>query len=125
MRKILIIDDEKDFCYFMKKNLETADNFKVAVCCNPKEGIKYVRELRPDIILLDILMPEVSGQQIAAELKNSRDTQNIPVIFLTALITPDESQMAEHYTSGIHVMAKPVQMTALTHMINELVNHND
>lgn len=117
-RKILLIDDEKDFCYFIKKGLEATGDFEVSVCCDSTGAIGQAKEVQPDLILLDIMMPEVSGSDIAAELKGNWDTQRIPIVFLTALVTKRETEERKGVIGGDYFVAKPVKMNELTGIMN-------
>ncbi len=119
MKKILIIDDEKDFCFFLKKNLESAGNFDVTTCYDGKSGLKMVQEMRPDLILLDILMPEMDGTEVARILKEDPLTAPIPVVFLTAVIKEDEVGRKE-FIGGWRYVAKPVKIKELVALINTL-----
>jgi CheY-like chemotaxis protein len=89
-KKILLVDDEKDFCFFVKGNLENTGEFDVLTTSSGKEGIKFARREKPDLILLDINMPEISGGEMAKILFDGANTKEIPLIFLTALITKDD-----------------------------------
>jgi len=120
MKKILIIDDEEDFCFFIKKNLEAKGNFEVSTSCNAKEALGLAQSLHPDLILLDILMPQQSGTQVAEELKNNNETKNIPIVFVTAIITPEEIEIKGNFIKGNHVLAKPVTMDKLRSIITML-----
>ena len=84
--KILIIDDEADFCYFIKQNLEAAGAFDVGTCSESSQGLENARQLRPDLILLDIMMPIKDGFTVLRELKADELTWTIPVIMLTVSI---------------------------------------
>jgi len=121
MKKILIIDDEKDLCYFVKKNLEAMGAFEVAVCYNGAGGIKLAKELRPDLILLDILMPGVDGVYVAESLKANKDTEHIPIIFLTAMVGEKEAEERKNIIGGWHYIAKPVKVKELLQLINTLL----
>ncbi|MBU1726701.1 MAG: response regulator, partial [Candidatus Omnitrophica bacterium] len=87
MKKILIIDDEKDFCFFVSQNLELTGKYKVVVTNNSKDGLSAALRHKPDVILLDILMPGMNGFEVLAQLKGNQDTTTIPVIMLTAIDT--------------------------------------
>lgn len=119
-KRILIIDDEEDFCYFVKKNLEAMGNFEVAVCTNSTDGFQKAKQLQPNLILLDILMPNKDGPDIAAELKNDKDTQKIPFAFLTAVVRREETQENENIIGKEYFIAKPVKLSELVSMINRL-----
>jgi DNA-binding response OmpR family regulator len=86
MRKsVLVIDDEKDFCFFLKKNLEATGAFSVMVAAHPDTGIRMARRRIPDVILLDICMPVRDGFSVLEALKKDLKTVSIPVIMLTAM----------------------------------------
>ncbi len=89
-KKILLVDDEEDFCFFMKKNLEGTNEFQVITATEGREGIDLARKERPDLILLDIVMPGVSGVDMADALLNDPETKQIPIIFLTAVVAEGE-----------------------------------
>ena len=81
--KVTIVDDEKDLVYFLKIYLE-GNNFAVSYSYNGRDGLNVIRKERPDVIILDIIMPEIDGRDVMIELKKNEATKNIPVIFLTA-----------------------------------------
>lgn len=89
-KKILLIDDEEDFCFFVKGNLENTGKFEIIATTRSKEGIELAREEKPDLILLDILMPEMSGDEVAGVLLDDPETNKIPIIFLTAMVTKED-----------------------------------
>ena len=107
-QKILIIDDEEDFCHFVKLNLERAGKFQVSVATNAQTGISLAKINQPDLILLDILMPDMDGSQVAENLLLEPTTKNIPIVFLTALAQKKEIESAEGVIGGRTFIAKPV-----------------
>lgn len=82
--KILVIDDEKDFAFFIKTNLEMAGAYKVVTVSSGRWGIWATLWYKPDLILLDITMPVMDGFAVLKELKRREATMGIPVIMLTA-----------------------------------------
>lgn len=82
-KKILVVDDEKDIVDILKYNLEKEHEFEVLAAYNGKEALALV-ENQPDLILLDIMMPELNGFEVCKQLKQNPATAKIPVIFLTA-----------------------------------------
>ncbi len=82
-KKILVVDDEKDIVDILKYNLEKEHEFEVLTAYNGKEALELV-ENHPDLILLDIMMPELNGFEVCKQLKQNPATAKIPVIFLTA-----------------------------------------
>lgn len=82
-KKVLVVDDEKDIVDILKYNLERENEFEVLTANNGKDAIELADKI-PDLILLDIMMPELNGFEVCKLLKNNPDTSKIPVIFLTA-----------------------------------------
>jgi CheY-like chemotaxis protein len=89
-KKILLVDDEKNFCTLLKMNLEKRGPFEVLTTSNPQEVLKLAKAIKPDLILLDILMPEMDGMTLAAALKGDEDTKDILTGFLTALVNEED-----------------------------------
>lgn len=82
-KKILVVDDEKDIVDILKYNLERENEFEVLTASNGKEALAHAA-MNPDVIILDIMMPEINGFEVCKQLKNNPATAGIPVIFLTA-----------------------------------------
>ena len=106
--KILMIDDEKDFTHFMKLNLESTEEFEVCVTDSGSQGIQLAKKERPDLILLDIFMPEMDGTAVAEKLLEDLSTKDIPIIFVTAVVTKQDVVSKGGLIGGRHVLAKPV-----------------
>ncbi|MBV6421977.1 MAG: Transcriptional regulatory protein WalR [Ignavibacteriaceae bacterium] len=82
MSKILLVDDEPDILEFLKYNLEQ-ENFEVLTSTNGKDALKKIL-LKPDLIILDIMMPEMDGFELYQQIKSNKNFRYIPIIFLTA-----------------------------------------
>lgn len=82
-KKILVVDDEKDIVDILKYNLERENDFEVLSASNGKEALEAANSI-PDLILLDVMMPELSGFEVCKQLKYNPKTSKIPIIFLTA-----------------------------------------
>jgi CheY-like chemotaxis protein len=91
-KKILLIDDEEDFCFFVKLNLEKTGRFEVLTTTSGANGVIMASRERPDLILLDIIMPEMGGGQVAELLLENPRTRNIMVMFITAIASRREVQ---------------------------------
>lgn len=81
--KILIVDDELHIVELLKYNLE-ANGYKVDSSLNGREGLNKSTQNKPDLILLDIMLPELDGFDVCKELRKNKETQGIPIIMLTA-----------------------------------------
>lgn len=82
--RILIIDDETDFCKLVKRNLELINNVEVAIAGDGEEGLSAVKKLKPALIILDVMMPGLNGFEVLKRLKSDSNTEAIPVIMLSA-----------------------------------------
>lgn len=120
-KKILIIDDEEDFCFFAKKNLEAISNYKIIVANKGKKGIQIARKEKPDLILLDIMMPGIDGFEVLKRLKENEKTERIPIIMFTAR---DEDE-AKIKASGLYCddyIVKPVENVVLRAKIHKVLD---
>jgi DNA-binding response OmpR family regulator len=82
-KTILVIDDEEEVLTVIRKRLEMQE-YKVATAVTAKEGLKKASEIKPALILLDIMMPGIDGLEVLRLLKSNNDTVSIPVVMLTA-----------------------------------------
>ena len=120
-KKILLIDDEEDFCYFFKENLEAISNYEVIVATKGKNGIRAALEEKPDLILLDIMMPGIDGFEVLKRLKSNEKTLNIPVIMLTAK-NEDESKIKAAGLYCDDYIVKPVEKIVLKAKIHKILS---
>ncbi|MBL7197658.1 MAG: response regulator [Candidatus Omnitrophica bacterium] len=123
MKKILMIDDEADFCYFTKKNLENTKEFEVIVENSAENGIRTAIEQKPDLILLDIIMPELDGSEVAFRLVNDTRTKDIPIVFLTCLAEEKDLNGYDglKLIGGRRFIPKPCQTPDLIKVIKEIL----
>jgi two-component system alkaline phosphatase synthesis response regulator PhoP len=84
--KILIVDDEKDIIELLKYNLEKAE-FRTISAGNGSDALEIIEKSNPDLIILDLMMPEINGIEVCRILKKNDETKNIPIIMLTARAT--------------------------------------
>jgi len=112
-KNILIIDDDEDFCKLVKKNIEQTGEFVVYIAINGEDGIKLARGIKPDLILLDILMPEMDGTDVASLIKGDKDIKDTPIVFLTAIVREEEADAQASLTMGYSLLAKTVTVGEL------------
>lgn len=121
MVKILIIDDMDDMTFSIKKSLEDLDkNYEVVNSNTGKLGLELAEMQKPDVILLDIMMPDMSGWQVLDALKNNPATKNIPVIFLTAKEDELSKQMGERMADDYII--KPVKVEKIDKKIKSILS---
>jgi DNA-binding response OmpR family regulator len=121
--KALVIDDEVDFGYFVQKNLMQSEMFDVIVANNGKDGIKMAVNSKPDIILLDLFMPDMPGEDVADALRENFITAKIPILFVTALATNDDvTEGAENKIGNNYILPKPIRTKKLMETIMKILN---
>lgn len=118
-KKILIIDDEPHFCKLVKKNIEQIGGFEVYTATNGEEGIRLAKEIRPGLILLDVVMPEMDGVEVLSRIKGEESIKNTPVVFLTGIIKEEEAGIQASFSGGYSFLAKTVTVGELIACISK------
>ena len=119
-KKILIIDDDKGLLKMMRVNL-TAKGFDVLIAETGEKGLQIAKRQKPDLIILDVILPGIKGREVCAKLKKDAQTQNIPVIFLTAKNSPDDIR-AELEVGGVSHLTKPLDSHQVLLEVNKVFN---
>ncbi len=117
MKKILLIDDERDVCYFLKWHLEETGNYKVFSCSDSAKAVSETEAVQPDLILLDLRMPGLSGEEIAEQLSVNPKTCEIPVIFLTATSEEERLIKGDGAKKARGSITKPIAVEELVRVI--------
>ena len=117
-RRILIVDDDRDSTHLIKILLEKISHYLVLEENEAAKAHESARDFRPDLILLDIMMPQIDGGDIAAQIDADPGLQRTPIIFLTALVTKTEAKAGLHI-QGHPVLAKPIDIPELIKRIEE------
>ncbi|MGD0784784.1 MAG: response regulator [Sedimentisphaerales bacterium] len=120
MKKILIVDNEEDFLQMLDKRL-TTEGYSVVKATNGTEAIGLALLQHPDIIILDVLMPDMEGEEVAAKLKEYSPTKNIPMIYLTALFSKADEEKIRSKTNGDMIFVKPLDADKLLEQIKKLL----
>ena len=122
-KKILLVDDDADFTEATKLLLESR-SYEVTVAHDGKEGLKKVQTEEPNLIILDVMMPEMDGYEVCAKLKSDPRFKDIPVLLLTAV---GEAISTTKYTKemGMKIEAddyipKPVELNELVERVENL-----
>lgn len=114
--KILVIDDEPEITEIIEAFLDNA-GYRVKVENRPQNAIHLVRHFRPDLILLDIMMPGTDGYVICNQIKEDSDISDIPVIFLTGKDSKDD-QGKSFQVGGDMFIKKPFSCERLLEIVN-------
>lgn len=117
--KILIADDEPDILEFVCYNL-TKEGFDVSTATNGLDALKKAKEIKPHLILLDIMMPEMDGIEVCKELRAIPEFENTVIAFLTAR-SEDYSQIVGFEVGGDDYITKPIRPRVLISRINALL----
>lgn len=120
--KVLIVDDEAGFTKLLKMNLEKSGQFEVRIENNSMKALAAAQEFVPDVILLDVVMPGLDGGDVSALFQNDPVLKKVPIIMLTALVSPGEtSQDAVAQSGSLTVLPKPVNLEKLTRCLLDAI----
>ncbi len=117
-KKVLLIDDEVAFTQLVKLNLEKTGKYEVRVENHGAMGLPSAIEFKPDVIFLDIVMPDTDGSDVALQLSENGVTRNIPIVFLTAIVEKEEVDDNNNVIGGRKFLAKPVKLEDLMKCID-------
>ncbi|WP_434686430.1 response regulator [Pseudanabaena minima] len=119
-KSILLIDDEPNLAQVIAVCLESFKGWKVQIANSGKAGLSIVESLKPDVILLDVMMPEMDGITVFQHLQQNLNTQKIPVILLTAKVqASDRARFAQLNIAG--TIAKPFEPLQIADQIAQLL----
>jgi len=120
--KVLMIDDNKEICRLMKEYLEKTGKYEVTIFTDARMGIHYAQIEKPDVILLDLMMPDMDGTEAAESLLDNDTTRDIPIIFVTAAIKKDEAEDRLGQIHGHPILAKPVTPMEVMNEIEKILS---
>jgi DNA-binding response OmpR family regulator len=117
-KRILIVDDEHTFTRMVRLNLEKTGRFEVREENVATRALSTAREFKPDLVLLDVLMPSLDGGDVAAQLRRNHALKNVPIIFLTATVSAHETEKQGLSSGGSLFLGKPVSAERLVEVID-------
>ena len=120
--KILLVDDEKDILEFLKYNLEK-EGYNVVTTGNGKKALEIAKRILPDLIILDIMMPEMDGVSTCIEIKEHPKLSKVLILFLTAR-SEEYSELAAFDAGADDYVTKPINPKLLISRINALLRRN-
>jgi len=118
-KKILLIDDEPELVKAVEIRLKST-GYEVAVAYDGRTGIDKAKEIKPDLIILDLIMPIMDGYVVAMELKNDPETKHIPIIILTASQREDLKTRCRELGVTSFIM-KPFDTSDLVNMVKAIL----
>jgi CheY-like chemotaxis protein len=120
-RNILIVDDEQVIHDVVRDVLEYK-GYEVASVYNGLDALKIIKETQPDLIILDINLPKISGCALSTLLAEDEKTNVIPIIFLTGFINQKEAEELGNTFSGQHLLTKPFDIDDLIALVEKIFN---
>jgi len=123
LNSILMVEDEPDIQTVAKLSLESVGGFSVEICSSGQEAIEKAPKIKPDLILLDVMMPGMDGPTTLQELKKIPEITGTPVIFMTAKVQPQEVQQYLEL-GAINVIAKPFDPMTLSDNVRDIWEKN-
>jgi DNA-binding response OmpR family regulator len=120
-KKILVIDDERNITAFLKTYLEDTGKYEVRTENSGGVGFETAKVFQPNLILLDIMMKDMSGDGVAEKVKNDPVIHKTPIIFLTGIVTKDEVEAQEGKIGGYTYIAKPI--LAMRELLDSIEAH--
>jgi CheY-like chemotaxis protein len=120
-KRILVVDDEVALTRMVKLNLERTGNYEVRTENQGPNAIPAALEFKPDLILLDVMMPGMTGDEIAAELREHPALSHIKFIFVTAIVTKGETDNMGGNIGGNLFLAKPIKAQELISAIEQVL----
>ena len=123
LQKILYVEDDADIRKIVSMSLEMVGEYSVAACASCADALQVVDDFAPDLLLLDVMMPEVDGPSTLRQLRRRESTANAPAVFITAKVQAGD--MARYRQLGVlDVIVKPFDPMALPDRIGEIWRQN-
>jgi CheY-like chemotaxis protein len=120
MAKILIVDDDEKM-RSLYQDILLSEGFDILVAANGEDGLRLAIANRPDLILLDVMMPYKKGGEVSDDLLDNNKTKDIPVIYLTSIITEEEVKAQQGVVSGRFIISKSSSRQELMQRIREVL----
>jgi CheY-like chemotaxis protein len=118
-KRILVVDDEPSVTRTMKVNLERTGAYVVQTENRASHAVEAARQFVPDLVLLDVMMPDMDGGEVAAAMESDPALEDVPIVFLTAIVTKREAGGEGMESGGRTFIAKPTDLNSLIRCIEE------
>lgn len=122
--RVLVIDDDHDALALLKTRLESTGRFRVTTADSGERGIELARELEPDLIVCDIYMPGLGGAEVAAILAEDDVLRDVPLLFLSALVKPDDVREHGGRIGGWPMASKQESIHSIVRRIDGLLQRS-
>lgn len=118
-KKILIIEDEPKICQFLSINFE-GEGYEVETAYSGEEGLEKIEKSRPDLLLLDVKLPGISGWEVCGQIKNNPKYKDIIVVILSAFTQKSDKDKSTDFKADSFI-AKPFEIDDVTKKIKQLL----
>jgi CheY-like chemotaxis protein len=112
-KKILVVDDEASLTRMLRRNLEATGKYEVKEENTGAQAYASAIQFQPDMIILDVMMPDMDGGAVAAQIQDDENLKHIPIVFLTAIVQKEEAEDTGSNIGGRTFLAKPVKLDDL------------
>src|ERR1700747_2307589 len=106
--RVLIVDDNSRFARCARRFLEHPGNYFACAVSDPRRALETARSFKPDLVVVDLIMPQEDGLEVAAQLEADWALHGVPIVFVTTLITPEEARDGRR-SNGHRIVAKPAR----------------
>ena len=120
-RRILVVDDEATLTKMVKLDLERTGKYDVRTENEGRKAVQAAREFKPELIFLDVMMPDMTGDEVSQQLKEDEQLASIKTVFMTAIVTKDETENMGSNIGGNEFLAKPVKTDELIATIEKMI----
>jgi putative two-component system response regulator len=121
-KRILVVDDEPEFTSLLKLSLESHGYYEVREENDAESVRAAAREFDPDLVVLDIMMPKLEGNEVAASLRADPMTRDVPILFLTALVSQEDAPLGACSSGGNTFLPKDIRLDKLMRCIEDKID---
>jgi two-component system OmpR family response regulator len=116
--RILIVDNNSQFARSARLILDQSGKYVACTVIDPRRALETARSFKPDLVLVDLIMPEEDGIEVAAQLEADWALHGVPIVFLTSLITAEEAKDGRH-VYGHRILPKPTSSLELIELVEQ------
>jgi CheY-like chemotaxis protein len=124
-RRVLVVDDEESIREIARLSMEAVGGHKVTTASSGREALRIATADSPDVILLDVMMPELDGPSTVSKLQADPRTRDIGIVMLTAKVHPNETARFSELPGVAGVLAKPFDPMTLPQQVAEILGWGD
>ncbi|GCE10517.1 response regulator [Tengunoibacter tsumagoiensis] len=127
-KRILVVDDRNELLHLMRRVLED-EQYQVSILQEGREAFTKAKSMLPDLLILDLKLGDMSGQDVLKQLKSDAATAEIPVIVYTAAVLEAEEvtrsiEGSPQFYTNVHLLRKPFELNALLDKVESLLDHS-